>query len=71
MVRTMGEARSGVTPVRKTRLENGLTVISEEMTQVRSVSFGIFLKTGSRQETPARNAPTVRHHADLEDPTGS
>ena len=58
MARGMGEARSSVTSVRKTRLENGLIVISEEMTQVRSVSFGIFLKSGSRQETPARHGLT-------------
>lgn len=58
MTKRTGEARSSVTPVRKTRLENGLTIISEEMAQVRSVSFGIFLKTGSRQETPARHGLT-------------
>jgi predicted Zn-dependent peptidase len=41
--------------VRKTRLENGLTVISEQMPHVRSVSFGVFLRTGSRHETVEKN----------------
>lgn len=36
--------------VRKTRLKNGLVVISEKMRHVRSVSFGIFLRSGSRHE---------------------
>lgn len=52
------EARLATTRVEKTILENGLVVISEEMPQVRSVSFGIFLKTGSRQETLARHGLT-------------
>ncbi len=42
-------------PVCKTRLENGLVVVSEQMPHVRSVSFGIFLREGSRHETPAVN----------------
>ncbi|MFH1074472.1 MAG: pitrilysin family protein [Candidatus Firestonebacteria bacterium] len=32
--------------------KNGLTVLSEEMAHVRSVSFGILVKSGSRFETP-------------------
>ena len=39
------------TRVEKTVLDNGLVVVSEQMEQVRSVSFGVFLRTGSRQET--------------------
>ena len=35
---------------RKTTLENGLTVITESMSDVRSVSIGIWIKTGSRYE---------------------
>ena len=31
-------------------LPNGLTVITEEMSHIRSVSVGIWLKTGSRDE---------------------
>ncbi|MFM8394963.1 MAG: M16 family metallopeptidase, partial [Acidobacteriota bacterium] len=46
------------TRVEKTVLDNGLVVISEQMDQVRSVSFGIFLKTGSRQESLARHGLT-------------
>src|SRR5215468_8889874 len=36
-------------------LPNGLTVISEEMQHIRSVSIGIWVKTGSRDEDPERN----------------
>jgi predicted Zn-dependent peptidase len=36
-------------------LPNGLTVISEEMTHIRSVSIGIWIKTGSRDEEPQWN----------------
>jgi predicted Zn-dependent peptidase len=46
------------TRVEKTVLDNGLVVVSEEMAQVRSVSFGVFLKTGSRQETLERHGLT-------------
>ncbi len=42
-------------PVSKTQLENGLVVVSEQMSHVRSVSFGVFLREGSRHETPAVN----------------
>jgi len=36
-------------------LPNGLTVISEQMPHIRSVSIGIWLKTGSRDEEPEWN----------------
>src|ERR1700752_828965 len=36
-------------------LPNGLTVISEEMKHIRSVSIGIWIKTGSRDEEPQWN----------------
>ena len=36
--------------VRKDTLPNGLTIITESMTSVRSVSVGIWLRTGARQE---------------------
>ena len=36
-------------------MPNGLTVISEEMQHIRSVSIGIWVKTGSRDEDPERN----------------
>jgi len=39
----------------KTRLDNGLVVVTEQMPSVRSVSFGVFLRTGSRHETAQAN----------------
>ncbi len=36
----------------KTVLDNGLTIISEKMDSYRSVSIGIWVAAGSRQETP-------------------
>src|SRR6478672_9920297 len=36
-------------------LPNGLTVITEEMEHIRSVSIGIWIKTGSRDESAERN----------------
>jgi predicted Zn-dependent peptidase len=36
-------------------LPNGLVVITETMPHVRSVSVGIWVRTGSRRETPAEN----------------
>jgi predicted Zn-dependent peptidase len=44
--------------VRKTLLDNGLTLITEEMPSVRSVSIGIWLRTGSRAEKAAENGIT-------------
>jgi predicted Zn-dependent peptidase len=44
--------------VQKQVLPNGLTVITETMTAVRSVSMGIWVRTGSRQETEAENGIT-------------
>lgn len=37
------------------RLSNGLRVVAEPIPTCRSVSFGIWVKTGSRSETPANN----------------
>ena len=36
--------------VRSTVLPNGLTIISEEMPHIRSVSAGVWIRTGSRHE---------------------
>src|SRR6201988_2460474 len=36
-------------------LPSGLTIISEEMKHIRSVSIGIWIKTGSRDEEPQWN----------------
>ncbi len=44
--------------VHKDVLSNGLTVITEPMPAVRSVSIGIWLRTGSREETEAENGVT-------------
>src|SRR5512142_1987158 len=42
----VGEIRK----IKKEVLANGLTVITEEMSHIRSVSIGIWVKTGSRHE---------------------
>ena len=44
--------------IRKTQLRNGLVIVSEHMPHVRAVSFGIFLRSGSRHETRARHGLT-------------
>jgi predicted Zn-dependent peptidase len=36
-------------------LPNGLIVLSEEMAHIRSISIGIWMKTGSRDESPEAN----------------
>jgi predicted Zn-dependent peptidase len=41
--------------IEATTLTNGVRVISEEMPHVRSVSLGIWIKTGSRRETSEEN----------------
>ena len=41
--------------IRREVLPNGLTIITEEMQHIRSVSIGIWVKTGSRDEDAARN----------------
>jgi len=49
---------TSVSPTRDveiTTLSNGLRVITERMPQVRSVSVGIWVTTGSRRETAERN----------------
>jgi predicted Zn-dependent peptidase len=44
--------------VKKIILDNGLRVVIEEMPTCRSVAFGIWVKTGSRNETPDDNGIT-------------
>lgn len=39
---------------RRARLDNGLTVLTEQVPSVRSVSLGIWIKMGSRFEAPAQ-----------------
>ena len=47
-----------MTGVRKDVLSNGLTVLTESMPAVRSVSIGIWLRSGSRMESEAENGIT-------------
>ncbi len=44
--------------VQKTELNNGLVIVTEKVTHVRSVSFGVFLRSGSRHESPDRHGLT-------------
>ncbi len=39
----------------KTILDNGLTVVTERIPAVRSVSMGVWIKTGTRDEKPEQN----------------
>ncbi len=41
--------------IRREVLPNGLTIITEQMQHIRSVSIGIWIKTGSRDEDPQWN----------------
>ncbi|HKP36895.1 MAG TPA: pitrilysin family protein [Pyrinomonadaceae bacterium] len=41
--------------VKTTRLPNGLTILTEHMPGLRSVSLGIWVRSGSRHEAPALN----------------
>src|SRR5215467_5371495 len=43
-------------------LPNGLLVLSEEMSHLRSISIGIWMKTGSRHESPESNG--ISHFAE-------
>src|SRR5579859_42199 len=43
-------------------LPNGLIVLSEEMSHIRSISIGIWMKTGSRDEAPEVNG--ISHFAE-------
>lgn len=45
----------GLRNVRREVLSNGLTILTEEMPHIRSVSIGIWIKTGSRHEAPELN----------------
>src|SRR5581483_404358 len=46
---------SPVRDIEVTTLSNGIRVITEQMTHVRSVSLGIWIGSGSRRETPDEN----------------
>ena len=49
--RPLSEARD----IYREVLPNGLMVLSEEMSHIRSISIGIWMKTGSRDEAPEMN----------------
>jgi predicted Zn-dependent peptidase len=44
--------------VKRTVLPNGLTILTEQMQHIRSVSIGVWVKTGSRHEEPEVNGIT-------------
>jgi predicted Zn-dependent peptidase len=46
--------------IKKEVLDNGLTILTEQMPHVRSISMGVWLKIGSRSETPEING--VAHY---------
>jgi predicted Zn-dependent peptidase len=48
--------------VRRTVLSNGLTIITEEMPHIRSVSAGVWIRTGSRHESADVNG--ISHFAE-------
>ena len=41
--------------VRATKLPNGLTVLTEQMPSLRSVTVGVWVRRGSRHERPRMN----------------
>ncbi|HKW75344.1 MAG TPA: pitrilysin family protein [Terriglobales bacterium] len=49
--RTLSEPRN----IHRQVLPNGLILLSEEMSHIRSISIGIWMKTGSRDEVPELN----------------
>jgi predicted Zn-dependent peptidase len=54
----LNEARN----IHREILPNGLIVLSEEMSHIRSISIGIWMKTGSRDEAPEVNG--ISHFAE-------
>src|SRR5579871_3671238 len=49
--RTLSEPRN----IRREILPNGLILLTEEMSHIRSISIGIWMKSGSRDESPDLN----------------
>jgi predicted Zn-dependent peptidase len=41
--------------IRRTTLPNGLTILTEKMDHIRSVAMGVWIRAGSRHETPEIN----------------
>jgi len=46
---------NNISPIQHTVLDNGLTIISEQMNHVRSASVGIWVRSGSRHEIASLN----------------
>src|SRR5580658_4538612 len=51
----MASAVQTLRDIEATTLKNGVRVISEEMSHVRSISMGVWIRTGSRRETSEEN----------------
>ena len=62
MFRASQDLSSALRNMRRTVLPNGLTVISEEMPHIRSVSAGVWIRTGSRHEAAEVNG--ISHFAE-------
>ncbi len=58
MAAVAGASASGASPelsaARVTQLDSGVRVVTEEVPSVRSVALGLWVRTGSRDETPAQ-----------------
>jgi len=52
---TVTEAAQHIRDIQTTTLANGVHVITERMAHVRSVSMGVWIRTGSRCEAPEEN----------------
>ena len=52
---TIATAASPKRSIRKTTLPNGLLILTEHMSHMRSVSMGVWIGTGSRDENPEQN----------------
>jgi predicted Zn-dependent peptidase len=55
LIEDISESKNASRNIRKTVLPNGLTVLTERMPHVRSVSMGAWIGSGSRDETPEVN----------------
>ena len=62
MLNTSQDLSSVLRNMRRTVLPNGLTVISEEMPHIRSISAGVWIRTGSRHEAAEVNG--ISHFAE-------
>ena len=49
-----GASPSGLSDAEVTKLDNGVRVVTETVPSVRSVALGLWVRTGSRDETPAQ-----------------